>query len=86
MISSVDALKAEEAARKLAEEIARACGEEGQVTGPADAPVARVKDIYRKLVYAKASKYSTLIDARDAAERLAENSGIREVQIQFDFS
>lgn len=86
-ISSASEEAAEEAARGLANAISDSCGTEGQVTGPADAPVLKVRDIYRKLVYAKAAKYSTLIAAKDRAEAYIKDfPGASKVQLQFDFS
>ncbi len=57
-----------------------------RVIGPADAAVAKVSDVYKKVVYIKSERYGDLVEAKDAAERLArERAEFRGVTVQFDF-
>lgn len=57
------------------------------VIGPADAAVAKVNDIYKKVVYLKTRNYETLVKIKDVAEKYTrDNRDYREVMIQFDFN
>ena len=57
------------------------------VIGPAPAPVGKVKDIYRRVIYLKHENYDLLVRIKDRLEEYIEiNSGFRKVNIQFDFS
>lgn len=55
--------------------------------GPADCPVAKINDIYRKVLYLKQEKAVILLEMKEKlepfAERLEEEQG---VQIQFDYN
>lgn len=60
--------------------------DELQVIGPADAPVARVNDLYKKVLYLKDADYGRLISAKDALERqLTRDCRFQDVAVQFDF-
>lgn len=62
-------------------------GEELHVIGPAAAPIGKVKDVYRKLLYLKHTDYNVLIQIKDKLEKYIEiNSGFRKIYIQFDFT
>lgn len=62
-------------------------GSELHVIGPAAAPVGKVKDIYRRVLYLKHRDYGKLISIKDKLEKYIEiNSGFRKIYIQFDFS
>ncbi len=55
--------------------------------GPADAAVAKVKDIYKKVIYMKARDYQTLVAVKDLAEHyVRDNRDYRDVALQFDFN
>lgn len=55
--------------------------------GPTEPAVAKVSDIYRRVVYVKHDSYEYLTELRDAIETLVEDSSaFREVMIQFDFN
>ena len=57
------------------------------VIGPAAAPVGKVKDVYRRLLYLKHENYETLVHIKDKIEKYVEiNSGFRKIYIQFDFT
>lgn len=55
--------------------------------GPADAAIAKVNDIYKKVVYLKTKEYETLIKIKDIAEEhMRDNRDYKDVMIQFDFN
>ncbi len=55
--------------------------------GPADCPVAKVKDIYRKVLYLKHEKTETLLKMKEKLELFAEQiTKEKTVQIQFDYN
>lgn len=62
--------------------------EEGvHIIGPAAAPVGKVKDVYKQVLYLKYSDYDTLVKIKDKIEKYIEiNSGFRKIYIQFDFA
>jgi primosomal protein N' (replication factor Y) len=58
-----------------------------QLIGPADASIAKMNDIYRKVIYLKTDDYDTLIAVKDAVERLAAGEAAYSgINIQFDFN
>ena len=85
-----DLPETEKAARKLAERLTLAIetsGEKVQLVGPADASVAKVNDIYRKVIYMKTAAYQTLVILKDALEHdIKESKLFSNVTIQFDFN
>ena len=55
--------------------------------GPTDAAVAKVSDVYRKIVYLKAEQYQMLVTIKDEIEELMqENRQFSDVTVQFDFN
>lgn len=85
------ALSAVEEAVKLAAEWLTAqiaaVGSRIQLVGPADAAVAKVNDVYRKVIYMKAQDYGALVRLKDAMEDYAgETEAFSSVTIQFDFN
>lgn len=78
-------------ARQLAaciEEYKASGGEEKiYLVGPTDAAVAKVNDIYKKVIYIKTKKYQTLVTIKDMAEKhTRENRDYKDVIVQFDFN
>lgn len=78
-------------ARRLAEQVdiwsAAHKDERVHVIGPADAAVAKVNDIYKKVIYLKTRNYETLVKIKDVAEKYTrDNRDYRDVMIQFDFN
>lgn len=72
-------------AQKLAELI---CGGREKIScmGPSDPSVAKINDIYRKVIYLKWPKYQTLVHIKDEIEKyLLEENGWRDVSVWFDF-
>ena len=57
------------------------------LVGPADATIAKVNDIYRKVLYMKAADYQTLVALKDALEQFGKKTtAFSNVTIQFDFN
>lgn len=57
------------------------------IIGPASAPVGKVKDIYKQVLYLKHIDYEILVHIKDKIEKYMEiNSGFRKIYIQFDFA
>ncbi|MBS6196609.1 MAG: primosomal protein N' [Clostridiales bacterium] len=58
-----------------------------QIIGPADEAVAKVADMYRKVLYVKQEDHGLLLKVKDRLERYIEiNSGFKNIRIQFDFN
>ncbi len=72
-------------AAKLAEQIG---GErQVQVIGPADAAVAKVNDIYKKVLYLKAEDYGKLVEIKNRLEHfMRDNRAFFDTIVQFDFN
>ncbi len=62
-------------------------GERIQVVGPADASIARVNDVYRKVIYIKTKEYQNLVLLKDRLEYyMKDNRDFQNVSVQFDFN
>ncbi len=58
---------------------------EAELIGPVNAPVYKLNDVYRKILYMKSENYVILIKIRNQIEALLEASGMtRSISIQFD--
>lgn len=58
-----------------------------RVIGPADAAIAKVNDIYKKVIYLKAKEYQTLVEIKDQLEHyMKDNRSFKETTVQFDFN
>ncbi len=54
--------------------------------GPANASIAKVNDIYRKVIYLKHSDYEQLVELKDRIELYLKNKNeLKQVNITFDF-
>lgn len=85
LVASPKEEKANELVNRFAQLIMKQC-EEIVLIGPSDAPVSKIKDIYRKLLYLKAVKEETLILAKDKMEDYFHNQvQTADILIQFDF-
>ncbi len=72
-------------AQKLTELI-RGSREKISCMGPSEPSVAKINDIYRKVIYLKWPKYQTLVHIKDEIEKyLLEENGWRDVSVWFDF-
>ncbi len=57
------------------------------IIGPASPYVAKVNDVYRRVLYIKSKDYNALVRVKDLLERYIEiNSGFDTMGIQFDFN
>ena len=58
-----------------------------QLVGPADATIAKVNDIYRKVIYIKTKDYQDLVLLKDRLEHyMKDNRDFGQVSVQFDFN
>ena len=58
-----------------------------KVLGPVDAPVAKAKDIYRKMVYGKCMDYNILRSVKDCIEAFKEeDTEFKDYGIIFEFN
>ena len=58
-----------------------------QIVGPADATIARVNDVYRKVIYIKTKDYQNLVLFKDRLEAyIKDNKDFGQVSVQFDFN
>ena len=58
-----------------------------QLIGPTDASVAKINDIYRKVIYLKHEEYGVLIRMKDALEEfIQKHREFEHASIQFDFN
>ena len=54
--------------------------------GPSDAVVAKVRDIYKKVIYCKHKDYEQLIEIKDrVAQTIQADAGFAKVMVWFDF-
>ncbi|MCD8231542.1 MAG: primosomal protein N' [Clostridiales bacterium] len=57
-----------------------------QVIGPADAAVAKVNDVYRKVIYIKSADYEELVAVKnDLDDFIRDNPSMKNIAVQFDF-
>ena len=57
------------------------------LVGPADAAVAKVNDIYKKVIYLRGADYQRLVKIKDCIEAFtAEHADYKNTTIQFDFN
>ena len=58
-----------------------------QLIGPADAAIAKVNDIYRKVIYIKTKEYQNLVLLKERMEYyVQDNRDFQNVSVQFDFN
>lgn len=82
LVSSLKEEAAKEAALRLAE---TAKEEEIEVIGPAEAPIARVNDRYRQILYVKSEDKKRLTLLKERWDERFSPEEKRELQFQFDF-
>lgn len=73
-----------ELARKLAELGKEAHGN-ASVMGPAKASIGKINDVYRFMIYCKASDEKVLTKIRDLMEQFTANTESKREMVQFDF-
>ena len=55
--------------------------------GPSDAPVAKISDVYRKVIYVKTKEYRTLVLLKDKLEGfMKDNRLYQNVAVGFEFN
>lgn len=55
--------------------------------GPADPAIARINDIYRKVIYLKTEDYQNLVFVKDHLEKFVrDNTDYKDIVVQFDFN
>ena len=55
--------------------------------GPSDAPVAKISDVYRKVIYVKTREHQTLVILKDGLEAfIKDNRLYQNVAVGFDFN
>ncbi len=58
-----------------------------QVIGPANATIAKISDVYRKVIYMKTPDYKDLVRIKDRLEwYIQDNRDYNNVSVQFDFN
>ena len=62
-------------------------GQRIQLVGPTDATIARVNDVYRKVIYIKTKDYDNLVLLKNKLEYyMKDNREFQNVSVQFDFN
>ena len=57
------------------------------LVGPADAAVAKVNDVYKKVIYLRAAEYDKLVQIKDCVENyIKDNTSFKNTTVQFDFN
>lgn len=91
LVASGDEMTAALSAELLGKKVRKA-QEDGKISGlsvvgPADASVAKVKDIYKKVIYFKHADYQELVRIKDVLELfVSSHREFAKVMIQFDFN
>jgi primosomal protein N' (replication factor Y) len=94
MCTSEDEVKLQIASEKIAKRLqghldgdVDLAGKRIQLVGPADATIARVNDVYRKVIYIKTKQYDNLVLLKDRLEwYVKDNRDYASVNVQFDFN
>ena len=60
--------------------------EDLMVIGPADPPVGKINDVYRKIVYLKSDNRIKMVGLKNYLEDVIKNSqNFKNISVQFDF-
>lgn len=79
-------LQADALALHIKNDIINICGASSvSVIGPTEATVAKIADVYRRVLYIKSKDENALIKVKDSAELFANEQEIKKVRISFDF-
>ncbi|MCI7129949.1 MAG: primosomal protein N' [Lachnospiraceae bacterium] len=57
-----------------------------RIIGPTEASIAKVNDIYRRVIYLKSESYEMLVQAKDGLEKMLSQGLWRQTNVQFDFN
>ncbi|MBO5372734.1 MAG: primosomal protein N' [Lachnospiraceae bacterium] len=86
LITAKEESLAEQMAVRLANVITKASIKGLRIIGPASATIAKVNDIYRKVIYLKHSDYQSLVNLKDRIELfLKDKAEMKKINITFDF-
>lgn len=87
LISSREEENATKAAEQIEKKIAQMQLKTVAVIGPTEPAVAKINDIYRKILYLKCGNYDTLVEIKDSLEQYLEKEPFGNgIGIQFDFN
>ena len=87
LISSREEEIAAKAAEQIEKKIAQMQLKTMAVIGPTEPAVAKINDIYRKILYLKCGNYDTLVEIKDSLEQYLEKEPFGNgIGIQFDFN
>ena len=87
LISSREEEIATKAAEQIEKKIAQMQLKTVAVIGPTEPAVAKINDIYRKILYLKCGNYDTLVEIKDSLEQYLEKEPFGNgIGIQFDFN
>lgn len=85
LVLSENQVQAEELSRKIAEQLR--CYEQTVILGPAPAALAKARDVYRYVVYAKSRDYRMLRQMKNELEAfMNKQEEYRDCRLQFDFN
>lgn len=86
LITAEEEMLAEQMAVRLANVIKKAGIEGLQMIGPASATIAKVNDIYRRVIYLKHRDYNCLVNLKDRIELfLKDKAEMKKIHVTFDF-
>ena len=87
LISSREEENGTKAAEQIEKKIAQMQLKTVAVIGPTEPAVAKINDIYRKVLYLKCGNYDTLVEIKDSLEQYLEKEPFGNgIGIQFDFN
>ena len=87
MITGENLKKTEERAAYLKELIQRESDSSTRILGPTDAGIAKIKDVYRKVIYLRNEDYDILIGIKDKIEaELLRTTAGDGTYVGFDFN
>ncbi len=85
-ISSEDERQADGRALQLAEFTGELSVIGARITGPAEAAIGKLRDIYRRVLYVRNDNYDRLVFIKDEIERfLLEDNSYKKAYVSFDF-
>lgn len=74
---------------KTGKELGKTGGEKNEklfITGPVNAPIYKINDVYTKILYVKAASYDVLTDYKDLIEiYVLDNCKFNNIFVQYDF-
>jgi primosomal protein N' (replication factor Y) len=87
LIASDDEGKADHAAYLLKRQIDLQALEKMVIIGPSNCTIAKVNDIYKKVIYIKQSEYDKLVKIKNILEKFIDkNETYKNINVQFDFN